>query len=146
MPECQGKMLIKENGKTLSKTLLSNRKLIYLPKQNLNHMKNEILFKALQEKGFDGSENSLVKKIREDYSVVTDFNEDESITVVNFYKDSDDEFDYGKRFVLFQGKCKDVKKYAELINILNVEEQAKVSILKSLDVFCACNCGCKSKK
>ena len=108
-------------------------------------MKNEKLFQDLVEKGFvENSENELVMPICSGYSIVTEFYENGDIGICNFYKDEENKFDSGRRFVVFSGKCCEIELYAELIFILNIEDCAKSIILPRIVSHCRncdyCNC------
>lgn len=114
-------------------------------------MKNEQLFNELKESKFSVNGLILNKEIRPEYNVFVEFNEDTNIIVVaNFYYNEKAKFDWPKRNVVFIGRCESLEKFAELIQILNVEDEAKIDILSSLvDVSvsgekkCNCGCGCK---
>ena len=110
-------------------------------------MKNE-LFKKLEDKDFvQFAESNLVKEVRKDYSVLVEFDkESNNIVIANFYRDKNNIFDGGQRFVLFSGECNDMTTFLYLINIINVEFKVKEELLGVLRTSHECKCGCKTKK
>ena len=96
---------------------------------NLNEykMKNKELFNTLQKNQFDAIGTSLCREFKPNYNMVINFNEeDDNIQIMNSYYNSNDKFDYVKKYPVYSGKCTTIKEFNNIIQLINVEEEVKL--------------------